>query len=563
MTCLKSVRIQVQRLEDRTVPTANFQVINNSPYAGAATLDLYVNDVKLFDNIQFRQSTAFVALADSTALKIDVVTGSAFNNSSPISTQTVTLAKNSNNIAVMLGDPASTTAATKFGLVIDAAGRATSSNPANAEFVVLNGASDSSPVDIKIRGTGTIVNDLAFRSFANDYTSVPPAKYIFDVTQADGITRIGSFTADLSKAAGTTVTLSLSGFVSPPTATDQALTLLAVDANGVGSLLAAAAQFAENRFAVGGDNTATLYNPDGTVVFTVTPFTSGITVRTAVADVTGDGISDLVVGGGPGTTSQVVAYDGKTKAAVRSFTAFETTFTGGVFVSAGDLNNDGSADIVITPDNSGGPRVQIRSGKTGTQLIGDFLGIDDTNFRGGARTSFGDLNNDGTQDLIVAAGFGGGPRVAGFNGLSLQPGGSPGRLFPDFFAFETTLRNGAYVAAGDVDGDGFADLIAGGGPGGGPRVFALSGKDITATTSKQTTVANFFAGDVNNRDGVRLSAKDLDGDTKADIVVGLGSPGVKQVRTFLGKNITAGNTPTVSLEFDPFAAAPSGGVFVG
>ena len=94
-------------------------------------------------------------------------------------------------------------------------------------------------------------------------------------------------------------------------------------------------------------------------------------------------------------------------------------------------------------------------------------------------------------------------------------------------------------------------------------MFALSGKDLTATTSKQTTVANFFAGDVNNRDGVRLSAKDLDGDTRADIVVGLGSPGVKQVRTFLGKNITAGNTPTVSLEFDPFTTAPSGGVFVG
>ena len=94
-------------------------------------------------------------------------------------------------------------------------------------------------------------------------------------------------------------------------------------------------------------------------------------------------------------------------------------------------------------------------------------------------------------------------------------------------------------------------------------MFALSGKDLTATTSKQTTVANFFAGDINNRDGVRLTAKDLDGDYKADIVVGLGSTGVKQVRTFLGKNITPTNTPAVSLEFDPYTTAPTGGVFVG
>jgi hypothetical protein len=29
---------------------------------------------------------------------------------------------------------------------------------------------------------------------------------------------------------------------------------------------------------------------------------------------------------------------------------------------------------------------------------------------------------------------------------------------PDSFAFEESLRSGAFVAAGDVNGDGFADL---------------------------------------------------------------------------------------------------------
>ena len=51
-------------------------------------------------------------------------------------------------------------------------------------------------------------------------------------------------------------------------------------------------------------------------------------------------------------------------------------------------------------------------------------------------------------------------------------------MFGDFFAFEQTLRNGVFVAAGDLDGDGFAEVIAGGGPGGGPRVLALSGTDL-------------------------------------------------------------------------------------
>ena len=82
------------------------------------------------------------------------------------------------------------------------------------------------------------------------------------------------------------------------------------------------------------------------------------------------------------------------------------------------------------------------------------------------------MNGDGVGDLVVAAGFGGGPRVAGFDGTTLGAG-TPAKLFADFFAFEQTLRNGVFVAAGDLDGDGFADLIAGGGPGGGPRVTAF------------------------------------------------------------------------------------------
>ena len=36
--------------------------------------------------------------------------------------------------------------------------------------------------------------------------------------------------------------------------------------------------------------------------------------------------------------------------------------------------------------------------------------------------------------------------------------------------FEATQRGGVFVAAGDVTGDGKADLVFGGGPGGGPRV---------------------------------------------------------------------------------------------
>src|SRR5207248_10727855 len=129
----------------------------------------------------------------------------------------------------------------------------------------------------------------------------------------------------------------------------------------------------------------------------------------------------------------------------------------------------------------------------GFTVLADVWGIDDPDFRGGARPAVGDVNGDGVGDLVVAAGFGGGPRVAGYSGPSVRFDRTPVKLFPDFYAFEPGLRNGVFVAAGDVDGDGRADVVVGGGPGGGPRVTVLSGR--TMADGRLTPLSNFFAGD--------------------------------------------------------------------
>jgi hypothetical protein len=162
---------------------------------------------------------------------------------------------------------------------------------------------------------------------------------------------------------------------------------------------------------------------------------------------------------------------------------------------------------------------------------------------------------------VVSAGFGGGPRIAAFDGALLQFNGGP-KLFGDFFAFEPELRNGAYVAAGDLNGDGFAELIAGAGPGGGPRVLALDGQVLTQNNGQLTATANFFGGNVDGRGGIRVAVKDLDGDNKADLVVGAGTGAGSRVTAYLGKNITANGTPPAELDFDAFAGF-TGGVFVG
>jgi ELWxxDGT repeat protein len=315
-------------------------------------------------------------------------------------------------------------------------------------------------------------------------------------------------------------------------------------------------------FAASSGRDVSLYKSDGTLKSSVTPFPNQPgTVRVASGDFNGDGVLDYVFGTGPGGPSQVKVFDGKTMTMLFLLNPFEASFTGGVNVAAGDVNGDGKAEIVVSPDEGGGPRVRVFNGGDLTP-IADFFGIDDPNFRGGARVAIGDMNGDGKGDLLVVAGYGGGPRVAGFDGSQLTSKGGP-KLFNDFFAFEKTLRNGIHVAAGDVNGDGYADLVAGGGPGGGPRVYILDGKSL-ATEGSQSPVAlgNFFAGDPSLRGGVRVAVKNLDWDDKADIVTGAGPGSISSVGAYYGKYISLIGTPPISFTFEAFPGQASG-VFVG
>ena len=226
-------------------------------------------------------------------------------------------------------------------------------------------------------------------------------------------------------------------------------------------------------------------------------------------------------------------------------------------VTAGDLSGDGRDEIVVSPGEGGGPRVQIYDGGT-TRILADLYGIEDQNFRGGVRTAVGDINGDGQLDLVVAAGMGGGPRIAVYDGMSFLSG-SPVKLTADFFAFEAGLRNGTYVTVTDLDNDGYGDVVVGAGAGGAPRVVAFSGQSLAA--SQQRTIVDVYVSNADNRSGVRLAAADVDDDGVPDLITGSGPGGSGQILVFGAADLLAGRvSPFVQIQDDNWIQS---GVFVG
>jgi hypothetical protein len=117
--------------------------------------------------------------------------------------------------------------------------------------------------------------------------------------------------------------------------------------------------------------------------------------------------------------------------------AYDPGFTGGVTVACADVSGDGHPDIVTGTGPGGAPHVRVFSGPTGVQLpgaIGSFFAYD-AGFTGGVTVAAGDVNGNVYADVIVGTGPGGAPDVRTFSGAS-------GALLDRFFAFDDGVVGG-------------------------------------------------------------------------------------------------------------------------
>gem|GEM_PF-5678075 len=112
-------------------------------------------------------------------------------------------------------------------------------------------------------------------------------------------------------------------------------------------------------------------------------------VRVAACDVDADGIDELIVGQGTGGSRiRVLRVNGTSVAEIAAGLPFESTFTGGVFLSCDDIDRDGRAEIVVGAGVGRSADVRMFS-VSGSQLItlGTFTAY--PGFLGGVRVSTG------------------------------------------------------------------------------------------------------------------------------------------------------------------------------
>ena len=182
-------------------------------------------------------------------------------------------------------------------------------------------------------------------------------------------------------------------------------------------------------------------------------------VRVALGDINGDGIDELITGTGIGGGPHIKVFNlqGGQPVEIASFFAFEPTFMGGVYISTGDINADGLEDIIVGAGAGGGPRVKVFSGNSGYFInavapLMDFFAYNPA-FTGGVTVAAGNRDLNPGDEVITGPAVGGGPNVRSFNAASL--------MIDNFFAFGANITTGIFVAAGYVDSDATADIIAG------------------------------------------------------------------------------------------------------
>ena len=263
-----------------------------------------------------------------------------------------------------------------------------------------------------------------------------------------------------------------------------------------------------------GFNGAQLYVFNGDITADI----AGYSVAWA-GDVNGDGHSDIIIGsdghGGNGTER---IYSGKNGLELYTFNNEAEDGQVGLKVSgAGDVNNDGAFDVIVANrygDDNGidSGTVRILSGVDGMELFRFYGTAENEHFGANAATA-GDVNNDGYSDVIVGSHSEVGEEDGG---VVMIFSGYNGRVLFTFFGSVDDHIGRNVSGAGDVNGDGFSDVVV-------SSYYqyeseAILGRVRIYSGKSGLGIYSFFGNGEDFGRGV-VAAGDINGDGVADLIV--------------------------------------------
>jgi hypothetical protein len=254
---------------------------------------------------------------------------------------------------------------------------------------------------------------------------------------------------------------------------------------------------------------------------------------TAPQDFDGDGFDDLVVGAKLSDAPLGRAYlylggpSGISSSATPAVTfgVASANELGASVASAGDVDGDGLADILVGAPSANNGNAYLYKGSTkgvSATPSASFAGVGNNAVFGASVSSAGDVDGDGFADVVIGAwNQGGGMSPPGaayvYRGGKLGLAGTPVTLAPTFS--EDIFFGSSVACAGDVDGDGFTDVVVGAKVNGTSmgRVYLFAGNEQGLST---TPTLSFLVDNGGELGPTLAGAGDVNGDGYADVIAG-------------------------------------------